>query len=101
MIMKMSIEDFLSSSFKIEFCVDEHNRHTVFFEPEWEDDWQTVSFGENFYDVNLWLDEDDTVRFGVYWIKPDPDNSTDGAWVTDSKVVCSNDCTSSVITITR
>jgi hypothetical protein len=99
MIMKMSIEDFLSSTFKIDFCVDEHTRHVAVIEPEWEDDWVTVSVGEYYYDVNLWLDDDDVVRFAVYRLKSDPDNSPDFLTMIDSKVVCSDGCSSAVITV--
>jgi len=97
--MKMSIEDYLSCSFKITFCIDENTMKTVVFEPEWEDDWLTINHGDHCYDLNLWLDDDDSVKFGVYRLKQDPDHSTDGMWVMDSKVVCSNECPNAVIQI--
>jgi hypothetical protein len=92
MKMKMSIEDYLSCSFEITFCIDEETMKTVTFEPEWEDDWMTVSHGEFYYDLNLWLDDDDTIRFAVYRLKNDQDNSPDFYTMIDSKVSCSDSC---------
>jgi len=66
MKMKMSIEDYLNCSFEITFCIDEDTMKTVVFKPEWEDDWMTVGHGDHFYDLNLWLDDDDSIRFAVY-----------------------------------
>lgn len=99
--MKMSIEDYLSCSFEITFCIDEETMKTVVIEPEWEDDWVTVSHGEYYYDVNLWLDDDDTLRFGVYKLRSDPDNSPDYLTMIDSKVCCSDSCDKSSIKVIK
>lgn len=99
MKMKMSIEDYLNCSFEITFCIDEDTMKTVVFKPEWEDDWVTVSHGDHFYDLNLWLDDDDSVRFAVYRLKYDPDNSPDYYTMIDSKVSCSDRCDKSSIKV--
>jgi hypothetical protein len=71
---------------------------TVVFEPEWEDDWLTINHGEYSYDLNLWLDDDDSVMFAVYRLKQDPDNSPDYYTIIDS-ITCSNSCDKSSIRI--
>jgi hypothetical protein len=100
--MKMSYVDFTSSTFRIKFCVA-GEKAEVTISPLVDDEWVTTTIGEHYYDVNLWLDDnvgkskDGLVRFGVYHVKPDPDNSTDGLWITDSKLACSNECSESSI----
>lgn len=101
MKMKMSIEDYLSCSFEVTFCIDKDTMKTVMFEPEWEDDWMTVSHGEYYYDVNLWLDDNDTIRFGVYKLKSDPDNSPDYLTMIDSKITCSDSCDKASIKVIK
>ena len=96
--MKMSIEDYLKCSFEITFCIDEDTMKTVVFEPGWEDDWLTINHGEHSYDLNLWLDDDDSVMFAVYRLKQDPDNSPDYYTIIDS-ITCSNSCDKSSIRI--
>lgn len=96
--MKMSIEDYLNCSFEITFCIDEDTMETVVFEPGWEDDWLTINHGEHSYDLNLWLDDDDSVMFAVYRLKQDPDNSPDYYTIIES-ITCSNSCDKSSIRI--
>lgn len=102
--MKMSYVDFTSSTFRVTFCVD-GEKHEQTIRPLVDDEWVTITIGERFYDINLWLDDnvgkhnEGQVRFGVYHVKPDPDNSTDGLWITDSKVVCSSDCAGATIAV--
>lgn len=102
--MKMTYESFTSTTFRIRFCVD-GQRGEVTIKPLVDDEWETTTIGEAFYDVNLWLDDnvgkdkEGLVRFGVYHVKPDPDHSPDGLWITDSKMACSSDCPDAVIEI--
>jgi hypothetical protein len=102
--MKMTYESFTSTKFRIHFCVGAE-RADVTIKPLVDDEWVTIYLGSECYDVNLWLDDnvgkdkDGFVRFGVYHVKPDPDNSPDGMWITDNKVVCSSDCSGSHIEI--
>lgn len=94
----MSIENYLSCSFEITFCIDEDTIKTVVFEPGWEDDWLTINHGDCNYDLNLWLDDDDSVMFAVYRLKQDPDNSPDYYTIIES-ITCSNSCDKSSIKI--
>lgn len=102
--MKMTYESFTSTMFNIHFCIGEE-RASVTIEPIVDDEWITTYIGNECYDVNIWLDDnvgkdkEGLVRFGVYHVKPDPDNSVDGLWITDSKVVCSSDCSGSRIEV--
>lgn len=102
--MKMSYADFTSSTFVVTFCID-GIKHERTIRPLLDDEWVTTTIGDQYYDVNLWLDDnvgkdaEGKVRFGVYHVKPDPDNSPDGLWITDHKVVCSSDCSGSAIKV--
>jgi hypothetical protein len=102
--MKMTYESFTSTTFRIKFCVS-GEMSEVTISPIVDDEWVTTTIGDLYYDVNLWLDDnvgklkEGIVRFGVYHVKPDPDNSTDGLWITDNKPACSSDCPESHIEI--
>ncbi len=54
--MKMTYEAFTSTTFRIRFCVD-GQRGEVTIRPLVDDEWETTTIGEAFYDVNLWLDD--------------------------------------------
>jgi hypothetical protein len=102
--MKTTYESFTATTFRIKFCVN-GNTSEVTITPLVDDEWVTTTVDGEYYDVNLWLDDnvgresEGVVRFGVYHVKPDPDNSPDGLWITDSKMACSSDCPESVIEV--
>jgi hypothetical protein len=98
--MKMTYEDFTSSTFLIRFCVNGTDQGEVTIRPIFDDEWATTSVNDKYYDVNLWLDdwkseESPIVRFGVYSLS----YSKDGMLITDSKMACSSDCPDAVIQI--
>jgi hypothetical protein len=102
--MKMTYADFTNTTFLVQFCIGDQ-KHEATIRPIVDDEWVTINDGDNYYDVNLWLDDnvgtnnEGQVRFGVYHVKPDPDNSTDGMWITDHKMVCSSDCAGASIEV--
>jgi len=108
--MKMYLREFTTLKYKVMFCDEELGQKLeCLFDPiEW-DEWETIHVDDTLeYDVNLWIDEDPfdetigRVRFCAYRYVPDSNNpmneNGERFWTTD-KMVCSDSCKESSISV--